>query len=333
MMRLASALLVCVLLSTSVISGTFAKYVTTNKAEDTARVAKWGVTVDASGNLFGNNYAKGVIANSIPTTSITDSEISVESGDPNFKVVAPGTQSEHGLTFGIKGIPEVDTKVSASIEAKDIYLATGTYGVMQEVTVNETNFETLKTAGLYTGTPGTSYTKVTAVYDASATYYQLAYTAIVGAEGYYPVVYTWDGKPALTKVTAIANGILEKINSPTDTDSTIAGYSSTVAKNYDSNTNLDTVIDLDAESITWQWEFGSAETEIGKEVVADSDDARDTILGDLMADGEVVDVDGDTITILKVEPATGLVKKGVSGPEVGCIQTKFDIKITVEQVD
>lgn len=44
MMRLASILLVCVLLTTSVISGTFAKYVTEYTAEDTARVALFKVT-------------------------------------------------------------------------------------------------------------------------------------------------------------------------------------------------------------------------------------------------------------------------------------------------
>ena len=44
MMRLASVLLVCVLLTTSVISGTFAKYVTSVESTDEARVANWGFT-------------------------------------------------------------------------------------------------------------------------------------------------------------------------------------------------------------------------------------------------------------------------------------------------
>ena len=42
MMRLASALLVAVLLSTCAISGTFAKYVTSSTGTDKARVAYWG---------------------------------------------------------------------------------------------------------------------------------------------------------------------------------------------------------------------------------------------------------------------------------------------------
>ena len=41
MMRVASALLVAVLLTTCAISGTFAKYVSTATGEDAARVAYW----------------------------------------------------------------------------------------------------------------------------------------------------------------------------------------------------------------------------------------------------------------------------------------------------
>ena len=49
MMRLASFLLVAVLISTSAISGTYAKYVTTAEGKETARVAKWGVQVGVAG--------------------------------------------------------------------------------------------------------------------------------------------------------------------------------------------------------------------------------------------------------------------------------------------
>ena len=50
MMRLASAMMVLTLMSTSVISGTFAKYVTKGEATDKARVAKWGVEVIVEGS-------------------------------------------------------------------------------------------------------------------------------------------------------------------------------------------------------------------------------------------------------------------------------------------
>ena len=71
MMRLASCLLVLVMLSTSMISGTFAKYVTTGSAEDTARVAKFGVDIKYIDNIVRmqritrvpkvQEYIKGVI--------------------------------------------------------------------------------------------------------------------------------------------------------------------------------------------------------------------------------------------------------------------------------
>ena len=51
MMRLASILLVCVLLTTSVISGTFAKYTTSQDASDSARVAHWGFDAAADFDL------------------------------------------------------------------------------------------------------------------------------------------------------------------------------------------------------------------------------------------------------------------------------------------
>ena len=46
MMRIASVLLVAVLLSTCAISGTFAKYVTQVSGNDSARVARWGIKSD-----------------------------------------------------------------------------------------------------------------------------------------------------------------------------------------------------------------------------------------------------------------------------------------------
>ena len=44
-LRLASGLFVLCLITTSVISGTYAKYVTGDNGNDTARVAKWGVEI------------------------------------------------------------------------------------------------------------------------------------------------------------------------------------------------------------------------------------------------------------------------------------------------
>lgn len=120
MMRLASGLLVAVLLSTCAISGTFAKYVTSDSSTDSARVAKWGVSVVASGDdLFNNQYTD------------TTNGLTVESVDDK-KVVAPGTSnaefSAEGLKFEIKGQPEVAVKITYNFTVtKDIFLGEGTY--------------------------------------------------------------------------------------------------------------------------------------------------------------------------------------------------------------
>ena len=97
MMRMASGLLVAALLTTSMISGTFAKYTTAISRSDTARVAKWGVKIDATGNTFANSYNEKNAATA--TVSSTD------------KVVAPGTNGNMA-TMSLSGTPEVAVKVS-----------------------------------------------------------------------------------------------------------------------------------------------------------------------------------------------------------------------------
>lgn len=119
MMRLASILLVCVLLTTSVISGTFAKYVTSDSAKDTARVAKFGVQVVATGSLYGPDYLKAEAGNT-PGSG----EVTVASFD-HKNVVAPGTKSTaDGLRFAVTGEPEVKVAVRFDVTvAEDVFLA------------------------------------------------------------------------------------------------------------------------------------------------------------------------------------------------------------------
>lgn len=125
MMRVASALLVAVLLTTCAISGTFAKYVTTADANDTARVAKWGVSVTATGSLFETQYANdGAIEKDEAGNDIAYTVVSSGSDD----VVAPGTAKENGLTFSITGAPEVAVNIDFMITGvKDVLLPAGTY--------------------------------------------------------------------------------------------------------------------------------------------------------------------------------------------------------------
>ena len=102
MMRVASVLLVAVLLSTCVISGTFAKYTTSGTSNDEARVAKWGVEITAnSDTMFKKSYDVGDQAVTVKTD--------VTLGDKNL--VAPGTEGT--LTdVTLSGKPEVSVNVS-----------------------------------------------------------------------------------------------------------------------------------------------------------------------------------------------------------------------------
>ena len=69
MMRLASSLLVAVLITTSTISGTFSKYTTQDKASDAARVAKWGVELQVAGDMYGLNYKNATDNTKTETTT------------------------------------------------------------------------------------------------------------------------------------------------------------------------------------------------------------------------------------------------------------------------
>lgn len=122
MMRLASAMLVMTLLTTSIISGTFAKYVTKDTGTDSARVAKWGVTVTAQGTTFATEYdAADQTLKDVNGDLILKSVVTATGADADGKkLVAPGTSgSMGGVTLG--GTPEVATavKYDATVELGD----------------------------------------------------------------------------------------------------------------------------------------------------------------------------------------------------------------------
>ena len=106
MMKIAAILMVAVLLTTCAISSTFAKYTTTGvTGTDSARVAKWGVTVNATllSNLFAARY----------DNDTTDkSAISLNAQD----IVAPGTTKYVALTNAVSGQPEVAVEITTAAE-------------------------------------------------------------------------------------------------------------------------------------------------------------------------------------------------------------------------
>lgn len=103
-LRAAAVLLALVLITSSLVGGTFARYVKSGSGSDTARVAKFGVGITATGTMFATEYAtddgavSGTIANSV-VSSDTD------------KLVAPGTKGEMAK-ITLSGTPEVAVNVS-----------------------------------------------------------------------------------------------------------------------------------------------------------------------------------------------------------------------------
>ncbi len=119
MMRAASALLVAVLLTTSTISGTFAKYVTEYEVSDNARVAKWGVAIEAEDfDLFTTDYA----TDDDTATFTGDYSVSSAEGDRD-DVLAPGTSGSFA-NIKITGTPEVavDVDIVATVEVSNNWI-------------------------------------------------------------------------------------------------------------------------------------------------------------------------------------------------------------------
>ena len=113
-LRAAVLMLALVLITSCFVGGTFAKYVTSKSGTDSARVAKFGVTVTANGDVFAKEYdtndqaVVGTIAKSVISTD---------------KVVAPGTTSNgYFVAATITGTPEVAVRVSYKLDAATLQL-------------------------------------------------------------------------------------------------------------------------------------------------------------------------------------------------------------------
>ena len=101
-MRATGALLVLTLATFGFVGGTFAKYVSEGDGKDSARVAKWGVEVEVTGDGFKTSYGKNDADYNVKNDTVISST--------EEKVVAPGTKG----TFGgvkITGTPEVAVEI------------------------------------------------------------------------------------------------------------------------------------------------------------------------------------------------------------------------------
>ncbi len=94
-MRLASVLVVAVLLSTCAISGTFAKYTSTTSGSDTARVAKWQFNIGQENDVVSTNEFVFDLFN----IAYTDANVDVNGLNDDAVVIAPGTTGSFKITL------------------------------------------------------------------------------------------------------------------------------------------------------------------------------------------------------------------------------------------
>ena len=256
MMRIAAVLMVCVLATTCGISGTFAKYVTSAETSDTARVAKWGVMLTVSGDgIFSEEYEAG---NKTVISSNHD------------KLVAPGTKNETGITFTLKGQPEVAFQVKVGLgTTKDVFLEAGTYTdytqLVKQADGSYAYSKTFTTDKVYNPVVFT----LTHKYGAEAYSIKGAVTTETGA--------TWAPAEAEGNMTVeTVTGTLEQINK------VLANLTANMTK-----VNPNYVLD-DTFTLTWAWAFGDP-----------ANNAADTLLGNLAAD--TATVTGDNVYNLNLK--------------------------------
>ena len=289
MMRIASVLLVLVLLSTSIISGTFAKYVTSGEVEDSARVAKFGVVVTGSGSLFDKTYYAAT--QNTPANGAEDTDNVTLTVEAAQNVVAPGTKNDDGLTLAVSGQPEVDVRVKYDLTINDeIFLKQGGAVSLPDLT-----------KGVYTNDNG-----------------EMTSDSIFKFTGtYYPIRFTLAGDLVEKNLTAIKAALKGKLNvnygadsitgTLADIETALGAINGNEGIYVDANTDLANVEanGIGSLQLTWEWPFDG--TTVNRIVWAGSGiamasakqvDQMDTLLGDLAAtDGKVAGVTDDMYSL------------------------------------
>ena len=206
--RFAYYLLVLAMVVSCIANGIFAKFTTQDDGGDGARVAKFGIVLNVSGDMFASSYnvysattddegnPVETINSNGPTTvkEVTPGDtISVQASyklnDDGEKVydnvVAPGTKGAEGLCISLSGTAETDLTITLEAEIETIALLgqTGTdlarvkhFGIMvplKEGVIREDNFEEFKDE-LYTVTS----TEIDADGEAVNTYTQVEEDAV-----------------------------------------------------------------------------------------------------------------------------------------------------------
>lgn len=327
-MRIASFLLVATLLTTSIISGTFAKYTTMADASDTARVAKWGVVASVSDNFFGEKYVignKGDGTENTITTSTNANDFSVATSAAGTNVVAPGTKNED-FSYAVTGIPEVDGVIKIAVTGNNIFLSQGEY--VKAVKVENPVASDLSNYIVYSNN---NYRDPSGAFDPSETYYTMEPYCTLSTS-YYPVVFKLSGSGA-PATSCNANSL-----------AAIAAHLQQ-NKTFKAGQNLSSALTL--PQISWEWKFCNNTTACsGYDVSVNSNVTTltnacdyckaDTLLGDLIA-ARVDNVENESSAIIEI--SNGACNRDVTGfyyptsSQRASLDLKFDMKCVVTQID
>ena len=312
-LRAAGILFLATMLTTCMTAGTFAKYTTGDRAEDSARVAKFGVTVTADGSLFGEEYASKEGGNKPISFSGDEHTGTVQVFETGENVVAPGTKNDTGLGFVISGKPEVDVEINTTVDidkVKTVYLRKGSYAVMSKL--NNVTEENFVPESVYVQ-EGDSYKHPTE-YDADAEYYKAGDKLSFNDYNYNPIIYQYQDKTgnhfqAYDDLKNLCDAI-NKDNPGITCDGT-----------YKANTDIETC----TRTLTWYWLISNPESPYSpKDPLKD---AKDTILGDIAAGRIVVKTTDDGATYSPVEAATDESKGDYN------LTISFNMAVTVDQID
>ena len=317
---IASSLILCLLCVMTAV--TYARYVTSATAKDTARIAKWGVEMSAVGTLYGKQYDENGKAEAWNETDKGTVHVSSRS-DGN--VIAPGTSNTGGLAITLTGTPEVKTNVKVELKSENIYLKAGTYAIAYPVAsgvVTEANYETLKPT-LYT-LSGKNYTSAASAYAADTTYYTLEDKVELTAD-YYPVVYKssqfTSSDISSDSMDKLAADIAGRLGGKATSSGPENGVTTrTVSAEYVPGTDLGTTLKMSGESISWEWKYTQDTEGSATELMYSGADTILGSIGNVPAESAVVKASGDNFV-------------AVADNTDYHLKTGLDLTMTVTQVN
>lgn len=328
-MKIVAAVMVLSMLTTCMISGTLAKYTTGDSVMDSARVAKWGVEVQAAGYLYGNTYGSD---NQVVFADTSNNEISIQSVNSATDVVAPGSFNDDGIRFALKGEPEVAGEIKSTIKAKNVFLKAGHYGIMipmgENVITSDNYQEYVASDNLYVFREGSGYNKSINQFEEDASYFMLQ-NEFVLSKNYYPVVYTLNGATSSNNTNIdrdslkeVSDLIASQLGMELPTDSVMGMYTYDGTKSFIPNSNLadSAGINLGNQVLTWKWSFENGSNDEEKEMY----NAADTFLGLIK---------GSTNGIAVKYKESAREYKTLQEYVDYNLETQFDINITVTQTD